>query len=402
MFKKLKLRFILTTMTLLTSIVFLLIMAIYIGVKSNSEYEIFSHLSESLNSMKMKPNNMNGPMDRDSLNSIIGTYNIMNNKLIYQTKLDIEEEELADIVKEVLNSNKDRGFIESYDYTFAYMYKTNPSGNISIVLKEESSHKQFLKRLIVTSIIIGALSLILLLFISLIIAKRAIKPVEEAYNSQKRFIADVSHELKTPLAIINTNIDLLNSNKNDTIKNQKKWIDYIAFQTDRMSKLVSNLLYLAKADNNEVLGEETEFNLSDIVMNQALNFEAILYENNLELNCDIKENILFKGNKEGFNQLIGILIDNAIKHSFKDTKIKISLKEDKQKIHLSVENTGETILKEDLEKIFERFYRIDKSRARENGGYGLGLSIAKTIVEKYNGKIYAESEKNITIFHVEL
>ena len=174
MFKKLKLRFILTTMTLLTSIVFLLIMAIYIGVKSNSEYEIFSHLSESLNSMKMKPNNMNGPMDRDSLNSIIGTYNIMNNKLIYQTKLDIEEEELADIVKEVLNSNKDRGFIESYDYTFAYMYKTNPSGNISIVLKEESSHKQFLKRLIVTSIIIGALSLILLFFISLIIAKRAI------------------------------------------------------------------------------------------------------------------------------------------------------------------------------------------------------------------------------------
>ena len=402
MFKKLKIRFIVTTMTLLTSIVFLIIMAIYIGVKSNSEYEIFSHLSESLNSIKMKPNNMNGPMDRDSLNSIIGTYNIINNKLIYQTKLDIEEEELVDAVKEVLNSNKDRGFIESGDYTFAYMYKSTPSGNISIVLREESSHKQFLKRLIITSSIIGVASLILLFFISLIIAKRAIKPVEEAYNSQKRFIADVSHELKTPLAIINTNIDLLNSNKNDTIKNQKKWIDYIAFQTDRMSKLVSNLLYLAKADNNEILGEEVEFNLSDVVMNQALNFEAILYENNIELDCDIKENISFKGNKEGFNQLIGILIDNAIKHSFKDTEIKISLKEDKQKIHLSVENTGENIPKEDLEKIFERFYRVDKSRAREKGGYGLGLSIAKTIVEKYNGKIYAESEKNRTIFHVEL
>ena len=402
MFKKLKIRFIVTTMTLLTSIVLLIIMAIYIGVKSNSEYEIFSHLSESINSMKMKPNNMNGPMDRDSLNSIIGTYNIINNKLIYQTKLDIEEEELVDAVKEVLNSNKDRGFIESGDYTFAYMYKSNPSGNISIVLREESSHKQFLKRLIITSSIIGVASLILLFFISLIIAKRAIKPVEEAYNSQKRFIADVSHELKTPLAIINTNIDLLNSNKNDTIKNQKKWIDYIAFQTDRMSKLVSNLLYLAKADNNEFLGEEVEFNLSDVVMNQALNFEAILYENNIELDCDIKENISFKGNKEGFNQLIGILIDNAIKHSFKDTEIKIILKENKQKIHLSVENTGENIPKEDLEKIFERFYRVDKSRAREKGGYGLGLSIAKTIVEKYNGKIYAESEKNRTIFHVEL
>jgi signal transduction histidine kinase len=402
MFKKLKIRFIATTMILLTSIVFLIMIAIYIGMKSNSEYEIFSRLGDSLNTMNMRPNNMDGPMDREALNSIIGKYNTANNKFIYQTKLDIEESELIKTIKEVLSSNKNKGFTESDDYTFAYIYKQNPAGDISIILREESSHKQFLNRLIIISSIIGAISLIVFFFISLIIAKKAIRPVEEAYNSQKRFIADASHELKTPLAIISTNIDLLNANENDTIKNQKKWIDYIAFQTNRMSKLVSNLLYLAKADNNEVLGEETEFNLSDIVMNQALNFEGILYENNLELNCDIKENILFKGNKEGFNQLIGILIDNAIKHSFKNTEIKISLKEDKQKIHLSVENTGENIPKEDLEKIFERFYRVDKSRAREKGGYGLGLSIAKTIVSKYNGKIYAESENNRTIFHVDL
>lgn len=119
MFKKLKIRFIATTMILLTSIVFLIMIAIYIGMKSNSEYEIFSRLGDSLNTMNMRPNNMDGPMDREALNSIIGKYNTANNKFIYQTKLDIEESELIKTIKEVLSSNKNKGFTESDDYTFA-------------------------------------------------------------------------------------------------------------------------------------------------------------------------------------------------------------------------------------------------------------------------------------------
>lgn len=119
--------------------------------------------------------------------------------------------------------------------------------------------------------------------------------------------------LKTPLAVVKTNIELLNANKEDTIQNQKKWIDYISFQTDRMSKLVNNLLYLAKADNNEELGIKTDFNISDVVMNQLLSFEAVLYENDLKLKCDVEENIKFNGNKEHISQLVGIFVDNAIK-----------------------------------------------------------------------------------------
>lgn len=271
-----------------------------------------------------------------------------------------------------------------------------------MVFKDNSLYEYTMKRLVVTFSIVGGISIIWLYVISILIANKAIKPVEEAYNSQKRFIADASHELKTPLAVVKTNIELLNANKEDTIQNQKKWIDYISFQTDRMSKLVNNLLYLAKADNNEELGIKTDFNISDVVMNQLLSFEAVLYENNLKLKCDVEENIKFNGNKEDISQLVGIFMDNAIKHSYKNSEIYAVLSEQKHKISLSVTNKGETIPIEDIDKIFERFYRVDKSRTREKGGYGLGLSIAKSIVDKCNGKIKVRSENNLTTFSVEI
>ena len=147
-----------------------------------------------------------------------------------------------------------------------------------MVFQDSTIHLKTIKRLVITSFIVGPISLIFLFIVSIFIANKSIKPVEAAYNSQKRFIADASHELKTPLAIINTNIELINSNEEDTIKNQKKWINYISFQTERMSNLVNNLLYLAKADNNEILGVISKFNLSDAIMSQLLSFEAIMYE----------------------------------------------------------------------------------------------------------------------------
>lgn len=399
MFKKLKIKFIATTMTLLISIVTIIIIAIYIGMKSSNEYEIFSQINEILSSSFGRFNEEIMHLN-DRGRIIICNYNRESTNLKYNTLMDIDQEEVRDIAYMAL-SGKNRGFIDVEDYSFAYAYKNNPGG-VNIVFKEVSIYRDTMRSFIITSLIIGLTSILVLFLFSVIIAKKAVEPVEEAYNSQKEFIANASHELKTPLAIISTNIDLLNSNGEDKINNQRKWLDYIQIQTDRMSKLVSNLLYLAKADNNEVLGTEVEFNLSDCIMNAVLTFEAVLYEHNLELNCDIQDDIKFTGDKEGINQIIGILLDNAVKYSFKRSEIKVSLKSTKQKIYLSVTNKGENIPAEDLEKIFDRFYRIDKSRSREKGGYGLGLSIAKTIVERYKGKLYAKSENNITTFFVEL
>ena len=401
MFKKLEIKFIITIMALLTSIVVLLFGTIYMTTKTNNEYMLFSQVNNTLNDIKISNSGKITAHGRFVEDSILAEYNIKENSILYSTTLDINENDIKQLISSVVSTNKDKGFVKYHDNNYVYNFKRNPFG-VDIVLQECNYYNNYLNKLIAEFIIIGVISLIVLFILSVHIAKKSIKPVEAAYNSQKRFIGDASHELKTPLAVIKTNIDVLKANENDTIKNQEKWFNYISFQTDRMSKLVSNLLYLAKSDNNEVLGKESLFNVADSIMNQILSFEAIAYENNLELKCDIDPQINFYGDKEAINQLIGILVDNAIKHSYKDTVINVTLKEIRQKMCICVENIGETIPKEDIDKIFERFYRVDKSRERERGGYGLGLSIAKSITLRYKGKIYAQSENNITKFKVEL
>ena len=418
MFKKLRVKFVATTMIMLTSIMLLSFGAIYISAKRNNENQQYSDMERMISNFKGGP----GSKDNEGGNTNTGEgirvlYDKASSTIKYDNTYGVEEEEIVEVVNEVLVQKRERGFINVGEYNFAYIKRDlpqaiahgieqgveiKPQESIQIVLKDSTVFNKGMTELIIIFIAIAFVSLGLLLLVSLYLARKAIKPVELAYNSQKQFIADASHELKTPLAVIKTNIDIINANEEDTIKNQKKWLNYVSFQADRMANLVNNLLYLAKVDNNEKLGIESDFNLSDVIMNQVLSFEAIIYENNLELKCEIEENIKFKGDKEGINQLIGILVDNAIKHSYKDAEVVISLKKAKEKVIISVENKGEEINEENLEKIFERFYRVDKARDREKGGYGLGLSIAKSIVEKYNGKIKAESQNNITIFTAEL
>ena len=398
MFKQLKRRFITIAMFLMMSIIILVCASIYISTKSNSEYIIFSQLAECLNDIRSVDPVNKKPYNKDIM---LIEYDAKSSKILYSNESSVDESYIYDIVNSALQKKSDKGFIEGSDYNLAYVYRKSPVG-VEMAFKDSSMYKKTIRKLIMSAVIVGGISIFLSYIICLYIANKAVKPVEEAYNSQKRFIADASHELKTPLAVVKTNVEILKANKNETVDSQKKWIDYISFQTDRMSKLVSDLLYLAKADNNEILGVQSEFNISDTIMNQLLSFEAVIYENELTLNCDIQEDIRFLGNKEGINQLVGILLDNAIKHSYKNKEIKVMLKEIKGTIRFVVTNYGEVIPEEDLEKIFERFYRVDKSRSREKGGYGLGLSIAKTIVEREKGTIRAVSRNNETSFVVEL
>ena len=398
MFKQLKRRFITIAMFLMMSIIILVCASIYISTKSNSEYIIFSQLAECLNDIRSVDPVNKKPYNKDIM---LIEYDAKSSKILYSNESSVDESYIYDIVNSALQKKSDKGFIEGSDYNLAYVYRKSPVG-VEMAFKDSSMYKKTIRKLIMSAVIVGGISIFLSYIICLYIANKAVKPVEEAYNSQKRFIADASHELKTPLAVVKTNVEILKANKNETVDSQKKWIDYISFQTDRMSKLVSDLLYLAKADNNEILGVQSEFNISDTIMNQLLSFEAVIYENELTLNCDIQEDIRFLGNKEGINQLVGILLDNAIKHSYKNKEIKVMLKEIKGTIRFVVTNYGEVIPEEDLDKIFERFYRVDKSRSREKGGYGLGLSIAKTIVEREKGTIRAVSRNNETSFIVEL
>ncbi|WP_229716788.1 sensor histidine kinase [Paenibacillus aceti] len=251
----------------------------------------------------------------------------------------------------------------------------------------------------------GAISIVMLFVIfgiSLFFARRAIRPVEVAYEKQKQFIADASHELKTPIAVIHANAEALYANKTATVESQQKWLDYITAETDRMGKLVSDLLYLAKTDSEAVNRELAPFNICHVVTDVLLAMEAVVFEKGITLSQNIEPDLIANGVPDKIKQVVIILLDNAVKYVNENGSINVTLRKSRNHILFSVKNTGRGIPKESLPKLFDRFYRIDPSRAHD-GGYGLGLSIAKAIIENAGGKIYASSvEGESTTFVFEL
>ncbi|MDD2518645.1 MAG: HAMP domain-containing sensor histidine kinase [Bacilli bacterium] len=255
-----------------------------------------------------------------------------------------------------------------------------------------------LNNLLLIFFTVGLLMLVGIYFISIYFAKRSIKGIEEAWNKQKQFIADASHEFKTPIAIIEANTDALLL---ETKSKNTKWIDYIKLETNRMNKLVTDLLYLAKAEDPEILLENSSFNISEVVNNIIRAHEVIIFEKNLQLKHDIESNINFTGDIDKIEQVLIVLIENAIKYTDAFGTINIKLWQDKKTINLLVSNTGKGIQKENLSKLFDRFYREDNSRTNSENSYGLGLSIAKTIIERMDGKIFVNSIPNkITEFRI--
>lgn len=266
-----------------------------------------------------------------------------------------------------------------------------------IALVDISAEKSLLRQLVIT-FSVGAMVLLVLIFlISLHFANRAIKPVADAWSKQKQFVADASHELKTPLAAINTNIDVLLSKGSNTIESEEKWLRYIKSEVGRLAELSGNLLYMAKIDS-DLQFEKTPSSISEIVEGAILNLEAVAFEKGIQLDYDIEKGIVGKVNASQITRLCLILLDNALKYSPKNEYVTIRLnKSGRDQAVLSVHNMGEPISEEDIGKIFDRFYRADKSRS--TSGYGLGLAMAKEIAAIHGGKITVQSSlQNGTVF----
>lgn len=395
MFKKLKIKFILINITLLTSVFIGIFGSLYFMINYNINRETNMIINSLLNGgPKEKPNSGNIIINLDDNGKITNYFTHIN--------YDFTTTNLQSSVNTIYKSDKERGKIKIGDYTFKYAKKFFISGT-KVVLLNISSEESLKLKLIQVFVSIGGISLIVLLFISIYLTNRSIEPIKETFNKQKQFIADASHELKTPLTIIKTNTSLLLSNPEDTIQSQSKWIKYIDSQSDRMSELVNEMLSLAKLDVEENKLILFPINLSNIIESMLLTFDAVIFENKITLNTNISKNIIVNGNEESIKKLFSILMDNAIKYTNNMGTINVDLIVDRSKVRLIVKNTGDGIRKEKLSKIFERFYRIDDSRDRETGGYGLGLSIAKSIVTQHKGKIYATSELHkSTSFIVEL
>ena len=264
-----------------------------------------------------------------------------------------------------------------------------------LVIVDISNIRYRLSSLLLISILILGLSELLVCYVSKKITKWITDPVAETFNKQKEFIADASHELKTPLAVMMASIDCIEVNK----KNEK-YINNMKSESDRMNNLITKLLDLSKSENATNKELYTMNNLSKIIEKKALVFESLAFENNVSIDIDLEKDIKLKCSSVEIDEVVSILIDNAIKHSYKNSIIKVNLYKDKNNIILDVINNGKDIPKDECNKIFERFYRSDKSRNRETNRYGLGLAIAKNIVNNHDGSIIAFSKDNCTTFRV--
>ena len=302
---------------------------------------------------------------------------------------------LEKMTKKILDQTKPQGRVKVEDRHIAYdLYCFFNTARIAVY--DYTMLQQSITNLLL--ILSGAffISLVFLFFIFRIYAIKAIEPIEDAFYKQKELVTNASHELKTPLTIISTSMSIINSNKDDKVENQKKWFDNINLQTQRMSNLINDMLDLAKVDSfKDDKSVLFEINLSELLQGALLGMELVLYENGINLQTDIAESLKIKGNKENVEKLLYIFIDNAVKYTPRDGTVWVSLKQDKRKIVFRIKNSGEGIPKDKMNKLFDRFYRIDEARTQRGvQSFGLGLSIAKSIIDSMGASINVESKAN--------
>lgn len=319
-------------------------------------------------------------------------------EIIGADSLEIEEEEAKELAETCMETGKDSGILSSMG--LRYMKRTDERGT-RFVFMDRSDELTTMRRLAVILFLVGIGSLLVFFLISLWLARWVVGPVQRSWERERQFVADASHELKTPLTVILANIGILQRHKEDTIGQQEKWVENTKEEAVRMKRLVEDMLELARADAGTGKLHMERLNISDLAWSAALDFESVVFEQKKTLDTKITPDLFVNGDPEKLKQLLVILIDNACKYSEPGGTITVALEPVKNQVKFTVHNTGSYIEKEMQVHLFERFYRGDSSRSREAGGYGLGLAIAKKIVSVHKGRISVRSEKETgTAFEV--
>lgn len=320
------------------------------------------------------------------------------------SRADMDEAILSEAVSYVMRSNADYGQIGRLNLFYS---KTPTPAGFRVAFADSTQYYGYMKTLLIDGMAIFFFSELVLFVIMRFLAIMCLKPVEKAWKQQKDFIADASHELKTPLTVILTNSGILKSHKEDTVGDQIKWVDSTYEEASYMKDLVDKLLLLAKTDNMSQKNMFTDVNLSDLALQLALQYEPLAFEKGVMLYSDIDNNISLHGDSVALMQIIHILLDNAIKYAGNPGEVTLSLKKrtypfrtNSSYVYLSTRNTGEPIPEEDIPHLFDRFYRSDKART-SGSGYGLGLSICKNLAQLHNADINVTSDRtNGTVFTV--
>ena len=321
-------------------------------------------------------------------------------EVIFSRNMDTSDATVQKLVSAVLSAAESEGTLAEYD--LSYSMRQTPEGT-KIAFVDRSYETSNIRSLLLWSLLGFVAAWLAFLFLVWRLSSWVFRPVEEAWSQQRQFIADASHELKTPLTVILANLRILGNHREDTIANQMRWIESSDQEALRMKKLVSDMLLLARNDADETQPLATEPVLfSDIVLGAILSFESVALDNSLRIHDEITPDIVVSGDKAQLEELVGILLDNACKYAAPESVISVRLTRQERSVHLAVHNKGDAFDDDAIAHLFERFYRLDQSRTRQTGGYGLGLAIADSICQRHQGHISAANEDEGVTFHVTL
>lgn len=307
-----------------------------------------------------------------------------------------DREYLVDIVTAAMNAKEETGLLRQENLRWL---KTRTPGGYTLVFADTTSENATMRNLVYTCLLIFCGAMAVFLWISVRLSRWAIHPVEEAWDQQRQFVADASHELKTPLAVIMANAELLHSEETAPAERQTFSKNILAM-TYQMRSLVESMLEMARVDNGAVKTAFASVDLSQIVTDSVLSVQLLYEEKGLGLQSEIAGDLYIQGSESHLYQVLDVLLDNALKYSAPGT-VRVTLTPGSRNCLLRVDSPGTPLSGEELKHIFKRFYRGDKVRSM-NGSYGLGLSIAERIVTDHKGKIWAESSEDGNHFFVQL
>ena len=404
MIRRLRFKFVLLNMVLTTAILVAALSFIYVLAAENLQTQSLSTMRELAGRRltlkdqfyEQNPDSPDGAANDEQINSLLESAFIVyvyEANSTYQVEGLTKEPEnreyyLNTIIRQVYASEKTEGVLS--EFHLRYLSHSMPYGR-KLVLLDMTQEDNAMRILRISMLIASAGAFALLLLASCFSSRIMVKPVEQSMIKQQQLVSDISHELKTPIAVIGASMDVIRSHGEEPVAGQEKWLNYITSETQRMSAMISDILQLARTTEAPELASREVLDVSELAYGIALPFESICFERDRELDILIEPNLYLRANANALRQLISTLLDNACKYSNEGGKIFFRVRGEEEKILVSVRNTGTPIPQESLPHLFDRFYRVDAARTRSEGSYGLGLAIAKKLTEENGGKIAVES-----------
>jgi signal transduction histidine kinase len=293
----------------------------------------------------------------------------------------ISSQDAVEIAKGLYDKDKTSGMYGDYKYK-----TVSADTGVLYVFLDCSRNLSTFRSFLYMSLIISALGVVVVFLLVIVFSRIVFKPVEESYAKQKMFITNASHDIKTPLTVINTDAEVI-----EMTNGESEWTDDIKKQIVRLTSLTDKLVFLSRMEEANLKLDFVQFNISEVIEEMCQPYCAVAEKRGIELKTDIEKDVTISGNEQALGQAIALLMDNAVKYACDDGVISVTLKKRGKGCVLYFKNDADGVEKGDNSNLFERFYRGDKSRNSATGGNGIGLSVVKAIIDAHNGKITANS-----------